>query len=132
MADKDESSKSTALIAEDDAMIRELVSLYLDRMGYDVIEASDGREAIEMIADQEDDDLKLIVTDLMMPKAGGAEVVKSARSTGKCDKILIISGFTEDLKFLEQTIRDGSAFLKKPFTFDDFAAKVEGLQEMAS
>ncbi len=132
MVDQIENSKSTALIAEDDAMIRELVALYLDRMGYQVLEASDGREAIDLIADQKEDHLKLIVTDLVMPKAGGAEVVQSARSSGKCDKILIISGFTEDLSFLEKTIKDGSAFLKKPFTFDDFAAKVEDLQKLAS
>ncbi|MEM9159696.1 MAG: response regulator [Verrucomicrobiota bacterium] len=131
MVQQSEDSRSTAILAEDDEMIRELVSLYLDRMGYHVLEAKNGKEAIDLLADQAEDAVELIVTDLVMPEAGGAEVIRNARSTGKCDRILIISGFTDDATFLEQTIKEGSEFLKKPFTFVDFEAKVEGLRQGA-
>ncbi|NEQ68741.1 MAG: response regulator, partial [Symploca sp. SIO2D2] len=95
------------------------------------LEAKNGKEAINLLTDKSADEVELIVTDLVMPEAGGAEVIRNARSTGKCDRILIISGFTDDASFLEQTIKEGSEFLKKPFTFGDFEAKIQTLQQGA-
>ena len=109
-------------------MVRELVVTYLENLGYNVLEARNGKQAIELI-DTNNAKLDLIVTDLAMPQASGAEVVRFARKDGKCDRILIISGFVEDLKFVEDSINDGSEFLSKPFTFNDFEQKISILQE---
>lgn len=124
--------RATALIAEDDAMIRELVSHYLDELGYNVLEAKNGAEAIKFIADSAPGSLSLIVTDLVMPEAGGAEVIRAAKRSGKCDRILIISGFTNDPSFLESSIREGAAFLRKPFTYRAFEEKVEELRTLSA
>ena len=113
-------------------MVRELVALYLEKMGYNVLEAKNGREAIDLLGKEEEDKFELIVTDLMMPEVGGAEVIRKARETGKCDRILIISGYTDDVASLENAIKEGSGFLKKPFTFNDFEAKIADLKERIS
>ena len=109
-------------------MVRELVSTYLEELGYHVLEARNGKQAIDII-DSNHAQLDLIVTDLAMPQASGAEVVRFARKDGKCDRILIISGFVGELKFVEDSIKDGSEFLSKPFTFKDFEQKISNLQE---
>jgi len=119
--------RSTAILAEDDEMVRELVALYLERLGYDVLEAKNGQEAINLLENEGQNAVSLIVTDLVMPEVGGAELVKTARQNGKCDRILIMSGFTDEIAFLEQTIRDGSEFLTKPFTYHDFESKISRL-----
>lgn len=122
------SNSGTALLAEDDAMVRELVCTYLEELGYHVLEARNGKQAIDLL-DANGTRLDLIVTDLVMPQASGADVVQFARKAGKCERILIISGFAEDLKFVENSVRDGSEFLSKPFTFNDFEKKISYLQE---
>jgi len=121
-------SNGNALLAEDDALIRELVSTYLEYLGYHVSEAHNGEQAIDLI-ESHDKRFDLLVTDLSMPKVDGSEVVRFAREDNRCERILIISGFTKDLRFVENTIDDGSEFLAKPFTFNDFKEKVSLLQE---
>ncbi|NER32362.1 MAG: response regulator [Symploca sp. SIO1C4] len=122
------SRRSTAILAEDDELIRELVALYLGRLGYDVLEAKNGKEALTILDASDRGRIALLVTDLVMPEIGGAEVVKRARADEKCQRILIMSGFTEDIAFLEKTIKDGTEFLRKPFTYDDFESKIQILE----
>lgn len=103
-------------------MIRELVAVYLQRLGYEVVSCKNGEEAIASFENAHRFDL--IVTDLIMPELGGEEVVKTALRQNKCERILIISGFSEDLDFLEQAMQNGTEFLKKPFTFSGFQEKI--------
>ncbi len=126
-ANESENQPPLALLAEDDDMIRELVSLYLERLGYEVVSCKNGQEAVDALELYPKFDL--VVTDLVMPELGGAEVVKTTQSLDKCKRILIISGFSDDLKFLEQAIESGNEFLKKPFTFSGFTEKIENLKK---
>ncbi|MFT5682579.1 MAG: two-component system cell cycle sensor histidine kinase/response regulator CckA, partial [Myxococcota bacterium] len=99
----------TILIAEDDDMVRQLVRLSLEEAGYQVLEASSGSAALEVLSRIEPPDL--LITDVMMPGMTGTELAQRARDTYPGLRILLISGYTgiqhNDLAF---------ELLPKPFT----------------
>ncbi|EDY84714.1 hypothetical protein VDG1235_4347 [Verrucomicrobiia bacterium DG1235] len=117
-----------ALLAEDDSLIRELVSTYLRTLGYDVLEASNGRDAIELLNDGHTGRLDLIVTDLVMPKASGETIIKQARERGVCNRFLVMSGNPIDPMSHATAPSKGSEYIEKPFSFGDFEAKLHSLE----
>lgn len=118
----------SALLAEDDEMIREIVSTYLERLGYKVYEAQDGTKALDIIERLENGPFDLVVTDLLMPGASGESVVMNALNQDACERFLIISGFSPEMPDLDPTVREIALYLEKPFTFDAFEEKVEILE----
>ena len=62
------------LICDDEKEILEVLQIYLEREGYEVIKAYDGKEAIDIV--ENDNDVALIIADLMMPKLDGNNLVK--------------------------------------------------------
>lgn len=120
-----------AMLVEDDELIRDLVAQYLEQLGFEVLEAPDGRDAIELLQRLTNDRLDLIVTDLLMPIVGGEAVVREAQDRNACDRFLIISGFTQYMPKLESRVRQRSIYLEKPFNFSDFEHKVEELYQTA-
>jgi two-component system, cell cycle sensor histidine kinase and response regulator CckA len=103
----------TILVAEDDPGVRALVTAILQRYGYNVMTAVDGRQGLELhttfghLVD-------LIVTDISMPDMTGPELVSSIRAAGSTVPILYISGFTADA--LPPPDDAPRHFLPKPFT----------------
>lgn len=127
MIDSTETYAKTALLAEDDSLIRELVGAYLERLGYAVVEAEDGRHALEILERSEASQLDLVVTDLLMPKVNGRQVVEAALKQGMCERFLIMSGNpleSEDPNLMDV---EGVAYLEKPFTFTGFEAALGSL-----
>ncbi|MDQ8202129.1 response regulator [Pelagicoccus sp. SDUM812003] len=117
----------TALLAEDDELIRDIVTHYLHRLGYDVLEAANGKAAIDIIDQLENGKLDLIVTDLLMPKVGGEAVIETAKQRGACDRFLVMSGFSE-LSQNPNAAQESSLFIEKPFTFGSFEEKLSALR----
>ena len=68
---ENEKESVKVLIVDDEQDIRTLLNIYLKRLGYDVVEAADGVEAVETV--RADKDIDLIVMDIMMPKLSGTE-----------------------------------------------------------
>lgn len=120
---------SRALLAEDDALIRELVASYLDQLGYQVLEASNGAMAIEIMFRDNADKFDLIVTDILMPKADGETLVQRARELGKCDRFLLMSGNPVDLDSRKVDGAADCAYIEKPFTFGAFTSMLRTLRE---
>ncbi len=116
-----------ALLAEDDALIRDIVAQYLARLGFDVLEAANGREAVDIIDRLENERLELVVTDLLMPGLGGEAVVQEAQLRRACERFLIISGFSQQTLRLSASVSDAALYLEKPFTFASFESKLEEL-----
>lgn len=112
-------------------MIRDIVCQYLQRLGYNVLEAEDGTSAVDIIERLEQGCLDLVVTDLLMPGVGGEAVLRSAQERGGCGRFLIISGFTHQMEVLDPRIRDHSGYLEKPFTFSAFKSEIAKLREKA-
>lgn len=111
--------------------MREIVALYLERLGYNVLEAKNGLIAVELIEKMQAGELDLIVTDMLMPKAGGEAVIEAACQRHTCERFLIMSGFSQEMSRQADHFSPNSRFLEKPFTFDAFEAKIGELTRVA-
>ncbi|MDO8142113.1 MAG: PAS domain-containing protein [Candidatus Brocadiales bacterium] len=86
----------TVLLAEDDAVVRELIRMVFERADYRVIEAVDGEDALVKFTEHKDS-VKLLVSDLIMPKKNGKEVYEAIRKVAPDMKVLFITGYDDDV-----------------------------------
>ena len=113
------------LLVEDQDTVRGLVRQVLTRAGYDVAEASDGREGQRAFEACERVDL--IVTDVVMPHMSGPEFVAQIREHHPGVPVLFISGYASD-EVLPRLDGDPTTdFLAKPFSLEDLRARVTAL-----
>lgn len=115
------------LLIEDEDSVREFTAKALTRKGFNVIEASIGSEALEIIR-KKNQHIDLIITDVIMPEVSGPEIVKEALIHRPHIKVIFISGYAEDafLKSDEINIEDFH-FLPKPFTLNELGNKVQSV-----
>ena len=114
----------TVLLVEDESGIRALVRKILRRQGYEVLEAESGEQALEL-SRQFSGRIDLIVTDLMLPKIGGRELVAELQKEGHTMKVLYVSGYTDDPAVYAEQLPAGTAYLQKPFTLGSLLDKVK-------
>ncbi|MFT4313673.1 MAG: response regulator [Wolbachia pipientis] len=115
------------LLIEDEDSVRKFTAKALTRKGLNVIEASIGSEALEIIR-KKNQHIDLIITDVIMPEVSGPEIVKEALIHRPNIKVIFISGYAEDafLKSDEINIEDFH-FLPKPFTLNELGNKVHNV-----
>lgn len=82
---------------EDEERIRTIYRRWLVRAGYEVIEASSGREAIQALL-SETRGIKLVVTDRNMPSGNGEELIRAMKATWPKIPIVVVTGFGDDLR----------------------------------
>jgi PAS domain S-box-containing protein len=119
-------ASETVLLVEDEPVVRNLVHRVLQLKGYRVLAASDGDEA-RRIAERYPEEIHLLISDVVMPRLGGAELARLLLRTRPCMRVLLISGHAAE-EMLNGEI-DGSriAFFEKPFTPDSLIQKVREL-----
>jgi two-component system cell cycle sensor histidine kinase/response regulator CckA len=122
-AARDFRGNETILIVEDQPEVRNLAAQALRRYGYDLLEASNGEEAIAL-CESRTGTIDLLVTDVIMPGMTGPELVKRVAPMMPETKILYISGYTETLMGDNNAVDGQTAFLQKPFTARALAEKV--------
>jgi len=103
--------ETVILVAEDEAVVRNLVRLMLSKEGYAVLTAKDGQEALEL-CEKFADPIHLLLTDVVMPRMTGLELAERIREQRPETKIMVMSGQTATT-ILEKNTLD--AFLSKPF-----------------
>jgi CheY-like chemotaxis protein len=113
----------TILLVEDDAGIRRLVRQVLAERGYWVLEAIDGKHAIQ-ISEQNTVPIHLLVTDLVMPEMSGRDLAEHLKPSRPNMKVIFMSGYTDKAIVHRGELDPGTAFLQKPFTPDALARKV--------
>jgi len=111
----------TVLLVEDEQMVRKLVVKLLDRMGYKVIQASNGQEALEM-ASSCNMHIDLLMTDIIMPGINGKELSEKLKNSLPDMKVLFTSGYTENVIAQEGILEEGLNFIGKPYTPQKLAA----------
>jgi signal transduction histidine kinase/CheY-like chemotaxis protein len=116
----------TVLLAEDDDMVRHLTRDILEMNGYTVLEASDGRHAIELCRDY-NGPLHLLLTDVVMPYINGRQLAEHLTQSFPELKVLYVSGHLGDSVSSESLIGPAAAFLEKPFTPESLAGKIRDL-----
>jgi len=114
------------LIADDDPDILELVSLTLERDGYEVATARNGEEALQIAAERQ---VHLAVLDFMMPGIDGYEVARRLREADGEHRlpILILSAFAEDRQAARALAVGADAYMRKPFSPRELLAKAGSL-----
>jgi CheY-like chemotaxis protein len=113
----------TVLVAEDEAVVRALVTRVLRQSGYDVIEARDALEALRR-AEAHARPIDLLVTDLVMPEMSGRELAARLTAARPHLRVLYMSGYTDRGVTRQRGFEPGAAFLEKPFTPQILAARV--------
>jgi DNA-binding NtrC family response regulator len=117
------SSPGTILLVEDEASIRALTSRILRRRGYVVLEAVDGADALRVAA-AHDGSIEVLLTDLVLPGIGGAELASRIGDRRPALRVVYMSGYgVEDLA--THGVHGPAHFLGKPFRPDELVAKVE-------
>lgn len=109
------------LVVEDEDALREAMCNYLRSLGYVVLEANSGPEAL-VVANQQGD-IDLLITDVVMPKMSGRELSQMMESLRPGMKTIHMSGYTDDA-VLRHGIEEGASFLQKPFSLGTLARKV--------
>lgn len=112
------------LVVDDESRMRKLVKDFLVKSGYDVIEASDGSEAVDKFYDHKD--ISLIILDVMMPHMDGWEVCREIRSISKVPIIMLTARGDEkdELKGFELGVDE---YITKPFSPKILVARVEAI-----
>jgi len=120
------SRRPLALIADDDADILMLISLTLERDGYEVVTAKNGLAAMQSASDRVP---HLVVLDLMMPGIDGCEVTRRLRAQEATREvpIMIVTAFAEESQAAKALAAGADAYLRKPFAPRDLLAKTASL-----
>jgi two-component system cell cycle sensor histidine kinase/response regulator CckA len=113
----------TILLVEDEDGVRALASKILENIGYRVIAASNGEQALRILAGAEES-LHLLLTDVIMPGMSGAKLAEEALAAKPDLKVLFISGHSDDVLTHHGELDPETNFLEKPFTPDALANKV--------
>ncbi len=123
-ADADLSGRGTVLLVEDEQSVRDLARTVLEKLGYTVLAASNGGEALKTAA-AHCGGIDLLLSDMVMPVMGGIELAERITKDNPGMKILFISGYTESALAREGKSRPGAGFLQKPFIAKELARKVK-------
>lgn len=117
------SSATTVLVVEDDPAVRSLVCTLLREAGYRVIEADSPENALSLAVDQESN-IHLVLTDVVMPGMKGPEVYEKIRGSHPEAKVLYMSGYTDEVIVHHGVLIEGIDFIHKPFTTRKLLNKV--------
>jgi two-component system cell cycle sensor histidine kinase/response regulator CckA len=118
----------TILVVEDEAPLRALTVTVLRRAGYDVLEASDGAEGLEVAAAC-GRPIQLLLTDVVMPRMNGRSLSDRLTEDRPTLKTLFMSGYTDDAAVLQRVLASRVAFLQKPLTPDVLLRKIREVIE---
>ena len=113
----------TILLVEDDKPVRDLALDVLRNLGYTVLNAASGEEAIAIL-DRHDKQIHLLLTDVIMPGMNGKELFAKVAEKHQGLKVIYMSGYTENVIAHHGVLEEGIVFIQKPFTVQDFAAKI--------
>jgi len=128
-AEKLPKGAETIFVVEDEEQLRTLIRLILSRLGYQIIEAGSGPEALDIWGKRRDE-VKLLITDLVMPGGMSGFDLAAILLRDRPDlKVLYSSGYSPDLAGREVKLQDGVNFLAKPYQAAELARMVRGLLE---
>jgi len=113
----------TILVAEDDTIVRKITERYLGQLGYTVLSAPGGPEAVET-AKGHKGKIDLLLTDVVMPEMGGRELFDKISAEREELKVLYMSGYTDNAIVHHGVLDKGLVFLNKPFQKNALAVKV--------
>jgi two-component system cell cycle sensor histidine kinase/response regulator CckA len=121
--DKDLRGVEKILLVEDNLQVRDLTQAILERLGYTVVVAETGQEALKVLG-QDHAPVHLVLTDVVMPGMSGRDLLTKVSKAYPRTKALLMSGYTEDLIANRDVLEARVNFLQKPFSVEALARKV--------
>mgnify|MGYP004535188641 CR=1 FL=1 len=112
------------LVVDDESRMRKLVKDFLSKQGYEVLEAADGEQALDIF--YEDKDIALIILDVMMPKLNGWDVCREVRENSKVPIIMLTARGDENDELLGFEL-GVDEYIAKPFSPKILVARVEAI-----
>ena len=109
------------LIVEDEAFVQDLLRKVLAKQGYDVSTASDGDEAIQLLKAQPHD---LIITDVVMPRVEGFDLLRWVKLNQPNTKVIVLTGFARRHSISDFLLYGADDYLSKPFLVPELLAAV--------
>ena len=119
-------SRGTVMLVEDEAAVREATKRMLRKFGFTVIEAKHGQDAL-LLWDREAAGIDIVLTDVVMPVMGGAELAKALRERKRDLRVVFMSGYTQGTLELSSMDEAATRFLPKPFTADQLVGTLRDL-----
>jgi CheY-like chemotaxis protein len=111
------------LLVDDEEMIIDVGAQILQKLGYEVLTASHGMEAIEVYR-QNRQEVAMVILDLIMPQMGGGETYDRLKEIDPQVKVLLSSGYSIDGQATEILNRGCDGFIQKPFSMEDLSGKL--------
>lgn len=117
------------LIADDDRLTRRMLAGFLGHLGYEVIEAEDGAQAFDIIREE---DIRLVITDWMMPNVDGLELVRRLRqlSGGHLIYVILLTAKEQTAELVEAMDAGADDFISKPFDRNVLRVRVHAAQRI--
>jgi two-component system cell cycle sensor histidine kinase/response regulator CckA len=119
-------SPSTLLVVDDEEMVRRLAARMLVTMGYRVLEAGSGQEAVRLLR-RGAHRIDAVLTDVAMPGIGGRELGETIARCWSQIRVLYMSGFAEKRMVSDGALDPTVPFIQKPFTSEQLGRKVREL-----
>jgi two-component system, cell cycle sensor histidine kinase and response regulator CckA len=116
----------TILLVEDDASVRNLLNLLLKRLGYRVLVAANGRDALELAGESSAAAvaIDLLLTDVVMPGMNGRELAERLRGLRPAMRVLYSSGYTDDVIGRHGSVHEQLNFISKPYSSSALGRKI--------
>ncbi|RIA55826.1 hybrid sensor histidine kinase/response regulator [Dichotomicrobium thermohalophilum] len=121
---KDLTGQGTILLVEDEEAVRRFAARALESRGYNVLKATTGVEALDVLAEH-GREVDLVISDVMMPEMDGPKLLQQMRKTLPDMKVIFISGYAEEALRRELAEDESFTFLPKPFSLKDLASAVK-------
>ncbi|MDX1775098.1 MAG: response regulator [Desulfobulbales bacterium] len=119
-----EKRAETILVVEDEPSIRQLIYTILTPLGYNVLEAGNGKEALK-VSESHAGDIDVVLTDVIMPEMNGHELAKRLQSSRPSAKVIFMSGYTDDVIAKHGVLEPGVAFVQKPISTRSIVEKIQ-------
>jgi signal transduction histidine kinase len=123
LVDEEPRGRGTILVVDDEEGIRMTASLMLEDLGYEVVTAKDGVEALEIYR-RERERVAVVLLDIVMPRMGGRACFEELRGLDAQVKVVMCSGFTKESVMVELNEKGVKSFLKKPYRRSELAAAI--------
>ncbi len=113
----------TILLVDDEDLVLDIGVMMLEKVGYTVLEAKGGREAVE-IYEANKDKIDLVILDMIMPDVGGGEAYDRMKEINPDVKVLLSSGYSIEGEATEILERGCDGFIQKPFNIKELSGKI--------
>jgi two-component system, cell cycle sensor histidine kinase and response regulator CckA len=121
----------TILIVEDEPSLRQLAGNLLKDRGYNVLTASNGQEALNLARNHKGPQIRMVITDVIMPVMDGKVMAEWLKSDNPTLKVLFTSGYTDDAITAHGVLEKGVEFLSKPYTAATLTGKVREMLDQS-